>query len=225
MNFVTALVPIKTISERLPNKNFLDFNGKPLYQIIIDRLLSIDLIDKIIINTDSKIIKSHYSDCLIFPKIKVIDRPENISGNNITMNTIIDYDISQFEGSHFIQTHCTNPLLKEETIINAIQTYFKNLPQFDSLISVDAIQKRVYNENGNPINHSNFKLEQTQNLPKIFIENSNIFLFSRTSFKNSNNSRIGKNPYFFEMNPIESIDIDYKTDLELAKLIYRSNMI
>ena len=57
MKKIIAILPIKQISERLPNKNFNLFNGKPLYIWMVKKLLSINLIDKIIINTDSSIIQ------------------------------------------------------------------------------------------------------------------------------------------------------------------------
>ncbi|MDA0989482.1 MAG: acylneuraminate cytidylyltransferase family protein, partial [Verrucomicrobia bacterium] len=50
---VTALVPIKDHSERVPGKNFRNFCGKPLYQHIILTLDHTYAVDEILINTDS----------------------------------------------------------------------------------------------------------------------------------------------------------------------------
>lgn len=217
---VIALVPIKSDSERLKDKNFLAFCGQPLYQIVLDKLQEIDFIKSIVINTDSKIIANDCSNR--YSKSIIIDRPLNIRGNDITMNTIIGYDLTKVTGEHFLQTHCTNPLLSKTTIIGAINKYFENLNDYDSLISTQVIKKRGYNFNGTPINHDNLKLEQTQNLPEIFIENSNLFLFSRTSFYNSFNSRVGNKPQLFPMSFIEGIDIDYSEDFLLAELINKN---
>ena len=52
-----ALLPMKGHSERVPNKNLKLFNGKPLYHYIANTLLEIPLIDKIVVDTDSKKIK------------------------------------------------------------------------------------------------------------------------------------------------------------------------
>jgi len=215
-----AIVPIKNDSERLPGKNFLDFCGQPLYQVVLDTLQNIQQIDSIIINTDSERIAGDCADR--YSKAMILVRPLELLGNHITMNSIIDYDLSQVSGEHFLQTHVTNPLLSAATIVNAIETYFNNLVSFDSLFSVESIKKRAYDHNGNPINHSNLKLEQTQHLPGVNIENSNLFLFSRTSFLAAGKSRIGLRPQLFSMSPIEGIDIDYKEDFLLAELIAKN---
>lgn len=111
---IIALVPIKTDSTRLQNKNFRLFNGIPLYQMILKKLQENKLISKIIINTDSEEIKTTAPK--LFSKVKIINRPEKISDGHITMNTLIDYDLSQISGEYFLQTHVTNPLLQNSTI-------------------------------------------------------------------------------------------------------------
>lgn len=220
---IKAIVPIKDESERLKNKNFLNFCGKPLYQIIIDTLLEIELLDQIIINTDSQVINEYFSNR--YSKVTLLQRPLHLIGNEVTMNSIIDYDLSLIEGEHFLQTHVTNPLLKARTIVTAIETYFNNLSHYDSLFSVESVKKRVYDQSGRPINHSNEKLLQTQYLPEINIENSNLFLFSRTSFLKANKSRIGLKSNIFKMSAIEGIDIDYEEDFLLAQLIKNNQSI
>ncbi len=220
---IKAIVPIKKDSERLKDKNFLSFCGQPLYQVVLDTLQNIPLIDSIVINTDSNIIAS---DCLSrYSKAVIIERPKNLIGNEVTMNSIIEYDLSRIGGEHFLQTHVTNPLITAKTIVNAIETYFGSYSYFDSLFSVESIKKRAYDYKGKPINHSNEKLLQTQHLPEINIENSNLFLFSRTSFLEAKNSRVGLKPQLFKMSSIEGIDIDYEEDFLLAELIMKNRSI
>ena len=49
---ITALVPIKRNSQRIPNKNFLEINSKPLFFWILDSLLNSEFVDEIVINHD-----------------------------------------------------------------------------------------------------------------------------------------------------------------------------
>lgn len=217
---LNALVPIKKESERLPNKNFLNFCGQPLYREILDTLQNVTSIRNIIINTDSDEIAN---DCLKrYDNVIIYQRPNYLLGNEITMNSIIHHDIKITEGEHFLQTHVTNPLLSAKTINKAIELYFENLGQYDSLLSVESIKKRGYDNKGNPINHNNNELLQTQHLPEINIENSNIFIFSKSSFFKANNSRVGLNPKLFYMSAIEGIDIDFENDFKLAELIKKN---
>jgi CMP-N-acetylneuraminic acid synthetase len=220
---ITALMPVKTNSTRLANKNFLDFCGQPLYRVMLDKLQELDYIDQIIINTDAAALAE---DCRErYSKAVVVERPEFLRADEITMNSLIAHDITLTESEHFLQTHCTNPLLTKETITKAIDSYFEKLPDHDSLLSVERIRKRGYFENGQPINHLNQQLLQTQDLDPICIENSNLFLFSRTSFIRAANSRVGKNPQLFPMNYLEGIDIDYAEDFHLAALLFENQAV
>jgi CMP-N-acetylneuraminic acid synthetase len=219
---LTALVPIKENSTRLPNKNFLDFGGEMLFERIFKTLSQVTQIEKIAVNTDSQLVINTCEEK--YPNIEIIVRPNHLLGDEITMNSIIEYDLTQLQNNLFLQTHCTNPLLKSDTIERAIDQYLKNLDSFDSLFSVEQIQKRTYFEDGSPINHSFKVMEQTQHLPAIQVENSNLFLFSRQSFLDANRNRIGLKPQLFRMSRSEGIDIDYEEDYLLAKLIMEQQL-
>lgn len=217
---ITALLPMKGHSERVPNKNMRIFGGKPLYHAVLNSLLKSKYVAQVIINTDSEIIKKNALDN--FNKIRIIERPANIRGDFVPMNSIIAYDLSQTEGEHFLQTHSTNPLLKTETIDAAIDIYLGNLKEgYDSLFSVTRIQSRLYWQNGTAINHNHKELLRTQDLPPVFDENSNFYIFSKKSFTANGNKRIGSKPFLFEMNKLEAVDIDNEEDFVLAEMLHK----
>lgn len=80
------------------------------------------------------------------------------------------------------------------------------------------MQKRLYWNDGNPINHDPANLIKTQLLPVIYEENSCIYLFSRSSFEITKN-RLGQNPMMFAINSLEAIDIDNEEDFLLAEFL------
>ena len=217
-----ALLPMKAHSERVPKKNIKIFGNMPLYHIMMQSLMASELIEKVVINTDSNHIakdaKRH------FERVQIISRPEKIQGDFVSMNEIIAYDLSQLDGEHFLQTHSTNPLLRSETIDGAIEAYFQGLEIFDSLFSVTRMQTRLYWSDGKPVNHNPQELLRTQDLPPVFEENSNFYIFSKTSFFNAGNNRIGLKPQMFEMDKLEAIDIDEPEDFELAEIIYKKRI-
>ncbi len=51
---LVALLPMKLRSQRVPGKNFREFNGQPLFKYILSTLLEVSRIEKIIINTDAR---------------------------------------------------------------------------------------------------------------------------------------------------------------------------
>ena len=217
---ITALLPMKGHSERVPNKNMRLFAGRPLYHCIARVLQNSNFIDKIIINTDSERIAS---DALKnFKKVIIHNRPASICGDFVPMNEIIAYDLAHSDGEHYIQTHSTNPCLSQGALDRAIEKYFETLGPFDSLFSVTKLQTRLYWAAHKPINHNPNELLRTQDLPPVYEENSNIYIFSKISFEDAGNQRIGLNPNMYALNKNESIDIDDEADFRLAELLYLS---
>jgi N-acylneuraminate cytidylyltransferase len=135
------------------------------------------------------------------------------------MNRIIAHDLTQLPGEHFLQTHSTNPLLRTGTLDHAIARYFANLVQHDSLFSVTPVQTRFYDAQAQPINHDPDQLIRTQDLEPMYEENSNFYVFSRSSFAAARDQRIGLRPAIYEMNKLEAVDIDDPEDFILAELL------
>ena len=217
---VIALLPMKKESVRVPNKNMKLFAGKPLYHAVMQTLLKSQYVEKVMINTDSEIIADDAQRH--FDRVEIVWRPEEIRGDLVPMNRIIAYDLSQSQAEHFVQTHSTNPLLQTHTLDNAISTYFAKNEKYDSLFSVTRLQTRLYWENGEPINHNPEELLRTQDLPPVFEDNSNFYIFSRTSFLASGGNRIGLRAKIFEIDKLEAIDIDTEQEFELAEISYKA---
>ena len=221
---IYAILPIKHTSTRVPGKNFRNMNNKPLYYWIINTLLQVRQIDKIIIDTNSSIIKNDLHKYFDLSKIIIYDRPECLWADDVSMNMILKNVISDLnlDADYYLQTHVTNPLLKRETIEKAIGTFI-NQSNYDSLFSVKVIYSRLYNKDGHEINHNKKILIPTQDLDPIYEENSCIYMFSKECLF-ANNSRIGNNPILFPMNQIESQDIDWETDFILTEALMRMKL-
>jgi len=213
---VNALVPMKDHSERVPGKNIRPFCGMPLFCRIIGTLARSRHIEKIYVNTDSEKIKQLMRE---FDKnVVIIDRPEPLKGDFVSMNALIEYDMGLIKGGHFLQTHSTNPLLTTDTVDNAIRAYFdKRGEGHDSLFGVDRHQARFYDSNFKPVNHNIGELLRTQDLPPMYKDNSCLYIFSRSSFEDNGRNRIGRNPFLFEIGKVESIDIDTEEEFIMAE--------
>lgn len=212
-----ALLPMKANSERIKGKNFKDFCGKPLFRWVLDNLIQEKRIEKVIINTDAKsILKDH--GLIDSDKIIVRERPKEICGDLVSMNKIIEDDVDNIHADTYLMTHTTNPLLSLNTINKALTLYQQSLENdFDSLFTVNKVQNRFYDENIKPLNHDPNNLVRTQDLPPWYEENSNLYVFSKSSFKSSN-ARIGNKPMILVTEPFESTDIDTPLDWELAEI-------
>lgn len=212
---LVALVPMKDHSERVPNKNVRPFNGRPLFHWVLATLEATGVVDEIVVNTDSSRIMREAPEHF---DVEVVERPERLRGDHVSMNEIIRHDVRRFDGDGYVQTHCTNPLLRPETVTEAFERY--DTADCDSLFSVTPLKTRLWDGDVRPINHERHELLPTQELDPVFEENSNLYLFSRESFERREN-RIGEEPRFFTMDADEAVDIDYPVDFRVAEFLHR----
>jgi CMP-N-acetylneuraminic acid synthetase len=214
MTRLVALVPMKGHSERVPNKNLRAFNGRPLCHWVLNTLRATPEVDEIVVDTDSAEIAEEARSF----DATVLDRPEELRGDRVSMNDIIRHDVAHSEADLYLQTHCTNPLLRPETVSAAVEAFEER--DCDSLFSVTPLQTRLWDGDCAPINHERDELKRTQDLEPVYEENSNIYLFTEESLARREN-RIGDDPAMFAMDALEAIDIDELVDFRIAEMLHR----
>lgn len=214
---IVALLPMKAHSERVKGKNFRSFNGKPLFCWVLETLLGVELIDKVVINTDARSILAEHglSDS---DRVLIRDRRPELCGDFVSMNRILADDLAAVPADIYLMTHTTNPFLSCETIRKALKRFKESRKEFDSLFSVNKFQSRFYRADGSPINHDPQNLTRTQDLEPWYEENSNLYIFTLASFKKTN-ARIGVKPLLFETPRLESFDIDTPDDWRICELL------
>ena len=213
---VVALVPMRHHSLRVEGKNYRPIVGRPLYAYILDTLLGCELVSKIVVDTDSSVIREGIRQA--FPSVDIIPRPDNLTGDDVPMNEILIHDLKQVPSAFYLQTHSTNPLLKGETIFRAINTFFDGQPDHDSLFSVTPFRTRLWTTRGDPVNHDPNQLIPTQDLEPLLVENSCLYIFSQAVLLERRN-RIGHNPILFEIEDEEAVDIDTEWEFSLAEYL------
>ena len=206
-------------SQRVPNKNFRDLAGKPLFHYIIDTLLECPEIERVVVNTDSQPIQEDIARN--YEKVTVLVRPPELCADTVSMNEILLYDTEHVQSEMYLQTHSTNPMLKAATVSKAIREFNAKRDEYDSLFSVTRIQVRLWDRFTQPINHDPEVLLQTQDLPPIYEENSCIYIFNAENLR-KRRTRIGWKPLMFEMPVEEALDIDEEIDFLTADLLMRN---
>lgn len=211
---------MKGHSERVPHKNIRPLVGKPAFHWVMETLSQSPYIDKIIVNTDSQEIAESAS--ANFEKVVVLERPDFLLGDMVSIQPLIAYDLSQTDGEYFLQTHSTNPLLTVESVNKSIEAFFAQ-KEHDALFSVTEVKQRFYWHDGTGINHDPKVLIRTQDLPPIYHENSCFYIFSRTTNEKTQ-SRLGSNPMMFEIERLEAADIDDMEDFYWAEFLLKRKM-
>ncbi len=205
---------MRHFSRRVAGKNYRLLGEKPLYRYIIDTLLSVPEITEVIVDTDSDLIVQDIEQQV--PQVRIVRRPEHLRSEMHVMNEILLNTVTQVDADYYLQTHSTNPLLKAETISQAIATFLDARNIHDSLFSVTPLHTRLWTADGQPMNHDPAHLIRTQDLEPAMEENSCIYIFRRDVLKERQN-RIGAHPLVFVMDPSEAIDIDTELDWRIAE--------
>jgi CMP-N-acetylneuraminic acid synthetase len=214
---IVAVVPMRHDSERVQGKNYRLFAGRPLYHYIIANLLACPLIERVIIDTDSPVIREDAA--MNFPTATVSERPEHLRAGTIPMNDVLLESVTKVDADYYLQTHSTNPLLSAATITCAINRFLDSHPVYDSLFSVTRVQSRLWDVLSRAVNHNPAILLRTQDLPPVYEENSCLYLFTRKTLEMRHN-RIGERPLMFEIDRFEAYDIDEELDFKFAEFLY-----
>ena len=217
---VLAMISMKGHSSRVPRKNLRELADRPLYHWILEALLGATQIDEVIVETDDDEIEQSVRDSFELP---IYRRPPELVGDDVPMNDLIAFNMKQAPADIYVHTHSTNPLLTSETIDRAIGSFKDTQGQHDSLFGVTALHTRLFWPDGSAANHNPDELIQTQDLPPVYEENSNIYVFTAQSFAKRHH-RIGTSPMMFPIERWEAVDIDEEIDFEFADFLMRRRL-
>jgi len=221
MKKLVAVVPIRKGSQRVKHKNFRPFGGKNLLIHKIETLKKLNALDDIVINTDSDEAIS------IAKKLKVkYFRRDDYYASSQCLNSDFWKNVADNTRSEYIMfTNCTSPLIRLSTYENIIKIFnvifSKN--NFDSLNTVTEIKEFLFKDS-KPINFKLNKTPNSQNLPDIVKLNFAINIL-KTKQMSSGKSLIGKKPYLFKLNEIESLDINSEYEFSFAEFLFKRQSI
>jgi len=223
---VLAIIPARSGSKGIRDKNIREMNGKPLMGYTIDSCIKAGFFDDILVSTDSKL----YQQTAVELGASVpFLRPPHLSGDEAASGDVILHAINEMkklgkEYDYFMLLQPTSPLRNEEHILESMKLLFEK--QADSVISVCPYDCKCYLSVGitetGEIKTPDFLKKQIrrQEVKSGFRINGAIYLTSVPNFINYGNFYSGKTyPYF--MNPLDSVDIDDSDQFYLAKLILR----
>jgi CMP-N-acetylneuraminic acid synthetase len=208
---VSGLLPLKMHSDRFAYKNIKIFNEVPLFNNILKAMIESKMLDEICIFASEQNFMEHVR--IDSNKIKFIKRSESLDQDTTSISEVIKSFCLQSDADIVTLCHATSPLLSSETIQRAVQSVMSGTN--DSALAVVPMQKFAWFD-GKPFNYDLSRaLPRTQDLQKIYVEQSGLYVFRRNYFLQTGR-RIGDNPNFVEVDESEGIDIDTKRDFDLA---------
>ena len=217
-NKVIAMVPVRAGSTRVPNKNIRPFGDTSLLQLKLKLLKEVDGIKQIIVSTDCQI----SAEIACKQGVKVKWRNKYYAGSDITNDLHWLHIAETTPGDIVFFAQVCNPLLKVSSMQKGLNSFLSS-DTHDSLNSVSAEKKFLW-QNGKPMNYDVSVTPKSQDLPDIVSLNFGITIIKKQIMMKRKNV-VGYNPSFFELDKVESIDIDDLIDFKIAELMYKEKGI
>ena len=212
---ITAVIPIRKGSQRVPDKNFKEFfEGKNLLQLKIESLKQIALIDEIIVNTDSQ----QAIDIAKSNNISYFRREDYFASSKCT-NTEHWHNIAETTETDLIMhVPCTAPFIKSKTYYDLINRFI--LSSHDSANTVALVKEYLW-LNNNPLNYNIDKVQNSQDLPDVMKLTFGVSILARKTMLERKNV-VGNDPMFYVLEDEETVDIDTPLDFEFAAHLYKN---
>lgn len=213
-----AIIPARGGSKRLPDKNILNLGGIPLIaHSILYAQKNSDLIDAVYVSTDDAAIKR----IALEYGAKVIDRPENLSGDFEPTVSGLRHVLESIETDveNVVLLQATNPLRPQNLLEEAFEVFQKG--DYDSLFTVSRNHQKLGKIAANKFVPFNYKIGQrSQDLEPLFSENGLLYIAKASLILQE--AIISENAFPFEVNSIfANVDIDAEEDLEYAEYLYQ----
>lgn len=216
------VIPARGGSKGIVGKNIYPINGKPLltYTLEVIEQAKLDNVD-VAVSTDSEEIKNVAYN---YNFVEVVDRPEDISGDNAKTECALLHAINAMEernGKKYqavITLQPTSPLRNPETLKRFIAKYEACYPKYDAMLSLNENRTDFWIRDSD----GSFK-RRDENAPRrrqerepLYAENSAYYITEVKALKETM-SVLGKRCNGFLISDEEAIDINEPIDILIAE--------
>ena len=232
-----ALIPARSGSERVKNKNIKILGKLPLIAYTIKSAKKSKIFDRIIVSTDSikyQLISKKFGAEVPFLRPKKISRSNSPDYDwvNFTIKKLLKDENNQY--THFFILRPTSPFRSSKTIIRAWKLFNKN-KNTESLRAVEICKQHPYKmwiKNKyfiNPLFNRKKFLQpfynmQFKSLPKIYVQNASLEI-SKISVLDKYKTITGKKIIPFFTKDYEGFDINSNYDFEYAKYLIKNKKV
>ena len=225
-----AIIPARSGSKGLPDKNIKEIAGKPLLAHTIEAARQSNCFDEIMVSTDSK----RYADIAVkWGALVPFLRSDNMSSDTASSWNMVLEVIEMYQKANmFFDTvtllQPTSPLRTSKDILGALEEY--NNKNAKAVVSVCEMEHSPLWSNTLPSNGSMalFLREEAkkprQTLQKWYRINGAIYIVN-VSFLIENQNIYREGCYAYMMEKQKSIDIDDQFDFDLAEYFLKKKTL
>jgi len=212
---IVALIPVKGSSERVKSKNTRPFNDTSLYELKLDQLADVRGFARIIVSSENDRILEIARD----NGFETHSRDPKYSTSDVPMSEVYSYIASEIPGEHIAWINVTNPLAGADVYEKAIEEYNSMDPKHDCLLSAYEVKDYLFC-NGKPVNFKPNPWPKSQDLAGVCALPFVVSILKRKDMVKWG-SCVGEKPYFFYLDRITAMDVDFQEDFDFCEMIYK----
>ena len=213
---IKVAIPLKTNSERVPNKNLRPFcDGLSLFDIKIRQLLKVFEPSDIYVSSENETV----GDLSRNYGINFLLRDVALTPNSAPWTDVVLDIVGKIPaGNDIMWVQVTQPLFSDFRLV--LNKWKEVRDRYDSLAVVKHIRHHVLDERGHPLNFEfGYWHKISQELPRLYELTWACFCMDRRMV-DATGYQIGRRPFFFETEA-HLVDIDSTMDFEVAGILYR----
>ena len=211
-----AIIPARGGSKRLPKKNVLNLDGKPLIAHSIRYALEQnDIIDAVYVSTDDAEIKA----ISLKYGAQVIDRPSTLSNDTASTLSVLQHAVDYLELSSvdIVLLQPTNPL-RPKTLLKDAFNYYVDHNQA-SLFTVNPLVEKLGSIDANKFVPANYEFGQrSQDMKPLYYENGLLYIAKSQLITDGHLMTEDSFPFIID-HIYGTVDIDTEKDFAYAKFI------
>ena len=221
-----AIIPARGGSKRLPRKNILDLNGKPLIGWTIEASLKSKYIDDIVVSSDDDKILEIAKNL----DVKTIKRPQKLANDTATTTDVLVHTINNMNKKYdyIVLLQPTSPLRSEKHINEAIELL--ETKKADAVVSVCEMDHSPLWSNtlDDSLSMKGFLKDEvlnkrSQDLEKYYRLNGAIYICKTNKLLEEKSFFLKDNIFAYIMDKKSSIDIDEEVDFILANILIQQS--
>ena len=221
-----CIIPARSGSKRLKNKNIKKFNGRPIISYAIKIARSSKLFTKIIVSTDSKKISNiakKYGAEVPFLRSKKLSN-DYASTSDVLIDCIKKISSKKTE-FHFC-LYPTTALISKMDLIKAYKKIKKQ--KANLLIAITDFESNPHRALKLINNRINFNIKKyakyrTQDLPNLYRDSGSFYNFKTESLIKYK-GKLDNNSTFYHLDRNKAVDIDNIEDFKLAELLFKNKV-
>lgn len=226
-----AIIPARGGSKRIPKKNVIDLQGKPLIQWTIEAAKKCEWVDEVWVSSDDSEILGLAEQFVCIPLSRPSEYAEDLSSRASVIQHAVESSIKQGKQfDYLIYLQPTSPLRDEKAVAGAIEYLFDK--QADAVVSVCELDHPIQWTGVLPEsrNMTSFlkKLDvqtRSQDLDTYYRLNGAIYICDIQKFLKEGCVFLKENVYAYVMDRFSSVDIDHYEDLLVARTFMEYRML